>query len=67
MHRELKQLRLDSGLSLREVSAITGISNPYLSQMENLARRNVTIGILKKLVKVYGLYRVRALVLKEFT
>lgn len=31
----LKELRIKKGLSLRDLSSITGISNSHLSQLEN--------------------------------
>lgn len=33
--QKVRKLRLDRGLTLREVEAATGISNPYLSQLEH--------------------------------
>lgn len=34
-HEKLKFARKVTGMSLRKVSSITGISNPYLCQLEN--------------------------------
>lgn len=50
---ELKRMRLNKGMSLREVSLATGISNPFLSQIEKHGK--VPSGQkLKKLANFYN-------------
>ncbi len=48
----LRKLRKDQRLSLREVENRTGVSNSYLSQIEN-GKRPASIDILKRLAPVY--------------
>lgn len=45
----LKNVRKNKNLSLRELSSLTGISHPYLSQLENGKNKRPTPDILKKL------------------
>ena len=49
----LRQLRLTAGLTLREAARRSGVSNPYLSQVERGIRRPGP-NILKLLAPVYG-------------
>jgi transcriptional regulator with XRE-family HTH domain len=49
----LKELREDRKLNLRQVEELTGISNPYLSQIEQGKRGIPTIKILRKLADAY--------------
>jgi|ERR1041385_9148260 transcriptional regulator with XRE-family HTH domain len=49
----LKASRLAASLSLREVEKETGISNAYLSQLENGRTRNPSPHVLSKLANVY--------------
>lgn len=55
-HR-VKELRLSQNLSLREVQKITGISNPYLSQIERGLRGIPSLQLILKLEKAYKLKR----------
>lgn len=50
---ELKTARIIKGLSLREVENVTGISNSYLSQLENNKIKKPAIQILHRLSKLY--------------
>jgi transcriptional regulator with XRE-family HTH domain len=50
----LRDLRLAKGFSLREVERRTGISNPYLSQLENGQIQKPAPHVLHKLAELYG-------------
>ncbi len=50
----LKQLRMDRGMTLRDVEEKAKISNAYLSQVENGLRSVPTMKILSKLARAYG-------------
>jgi len=50
----LRLLRIDRGMSLRQVEKITKISNSYLSQIEKGKRDIPTYKILSRLAKAYG-------------
>lgn len=49
----LKKLREDNGFSLRGVEDETGISNAYLSQLENDKAKKPSANILHKLADLY--------------
>ncbi len=49
----LKQIRKKLNLTLRDVQAETGISNAYLSQLENSKSSNPSPNILHKLAEYY--------------
>lgn len=49
----LKKMREDMGLSLRAVEESTGISNAYLSQLENDKAKNPSANYLNKLAELY--------------
>ena len=49
----LKNIRLQNKFSLRDIEKKTGVSNSYLSQIENGIRRVPTLKILKKLSIAY--------------
>lgn len=49
----LKALRKESGYTLREVEGISGVSNAYLSQLENGKIKNPSLSVLHKLSKAY--------------
>lgn len=49
----LKELRSAKDLSLRQVEKKTGISNPYLSQLENGKIKEPSPHMLHKLAEVY--------------
>jgi len=51
----LKHLREQFDLTLREVEERTGISNAYISQIENGIKDSPHIKILKKLADVYNI------------
>lgn len=50
----LKELRRKNKLTLREVETKTGISNSYLSQLENGLIKNPSIHIICELAKLYN-------------
>lgn len=50
----LKEIRSSKGLSLREVEQATGVSNAYLSQLENGKVRKPSLFFIHKLARVYG-------------
>lgn len=50
----LKKYRKLAGLTLRQVEAATGISNPYLSQLENNKIKNPSVNTMYKLAKLYN-------------
>lgn len=50
----LKYLRRCRGYTLRELSKLTGISNPYLSQIER-GKRSPSVSIEKKIAEIYGI------------
>ena len=49
----IKRLRKDSGLTLRDVERLTGISNPYICQLENGKRGIPGVHTLEKLSIAY--------------
>lgn len=49
----LKDARKNVGLTLRQVEELTGISNAYLSQLENDKIKNPSVNILSKLSSLY--------------
>jgi len=49
----LKKTRKEKGLTLRAVQQATGVSNPYLSQLENGKIRKPSPSILHKLADCY--------------
>ena len=51
---ELKSLRLQKGATLRQVETDTGISNAYLSQLENEKAAQPSPRVLHKLAEYYG-------------
>jgi transcriptional regulator with XRE-family HTH domain len=53
--QELQIARKLKKLSLREVESATGISNPYLSQLENDKIRKPSPQFLGRLASLYGL------------
>lgn len=50
----LKDLRTGSGLTLRQIEEATGVSNAYLSQLENDKIKKPSANVLYKLAKMYG-------------
>lgn len=50
----LRTLRKNKGLTLREVSDRSGISHPYLSQLETGKNENPSKEVLRKLSEVYN-------------
>ena len=54
LSRLLKSVRQSVSLSLREVEKRTGISNAYLSQLENGRTANPSPHVLAKLSRVYN-------------
>lgn len=51
---ELKRLRHSRGVTLRELSEQTGVSNPYLSQLEN-SQSLPSMHVIAKLSEFYGI------------
>jgi HTH-type transcriptional regulator, competence development regulator len=51
----LKQLRKESGLSLRQLERKIGISNAYLCQLENKTHDQPNVYFIQKLAQFYGL------------
>ena len=51
---ELRRLRLKKGVSLRKVEAETGVSNPYLSQLERGVATSPAPTKLRALADHYG-------------
>ena len=51
----IKRMRLDRGMSLRDVEVKTGISNAYLSQVERGKRNIPSTKVLFKLAQAYGI------------
>jgi transcriptional regulator with XRE-family HTH domain len=47
-------LRSAAGLSLRQVEKLTGVSNAYLSQLENGRTRNPSLTVLRALGDLYA-------------
>lgn len=52
--QDFKALRLKSGLTLREVEERTGISNAYLSQLENKKIKRPSFDTVLKLTDFYS-------------
>jgi len=55
LSKYLREKRLDLGLTLRKVEDLTGISNAYISQVENAKIIQPTPKILRKLSDCYEL------------
>ncbi len=51
----LKEARKNLSFTLRQVEEISGISNAYLSQLENDKIKNPSVNILSKLASIYRL------------
>lgn len=52
---KLRRLRLDKGLTMRELERLSGISQAYISQIENDKRNTPSPDILKKLSEPLGI------------
>lgn len=48
----LKQIRLDKKLTLKQLSLKTGLSTTYLNDLENLNRKNPSYKKLNKILEV---------------
>ena len=48
----LKQIRVNKGLTLKQLSLLTGISKTYLNDLENLYRIDPSKDIVDRLIKV---------------
>ena len=55
LRKLLKRARVAAGLTLRAVENGTGISNAYLSQLENGKTANPSPRVLSKLAKAYSI------------
>jgi transcriptional regulator with XRE-family HTH domain len=62
----LKRTRKEKGLTLRTVEEKTGISNPYLSQVENGKISSPSPTVLRKLADVYKISYSRLMDLAGF-
>lgn len=51
----VKEKRIKKGISARELSRRSGISQPYLSQLENGKNKNPSVDVLNKLAKGLGI------------
>lgn len=49
----LRRLRKNKDLTLCEVAEMTGLSQPYLSELENGNKNNPSLSTLQKLAKAY--------------
>ncbi|MFD1020290.1 helix-turn-helix domain-containing protein [Thalassobacillus hwangdonensis] len=49
--RRLKELRLDKGISLSELSRRSGVSKSYISNIERGVQKNPSLIVLRKLSK----------------
>jgi len=58
----IKSHRLNKGISMRELSRRTGVSQPYLSQIESQEIKNPSIEIINKIAKELGLPIVESLI-----
>ncbi|TQR28356.1 XRE family transcriptional regulator [Lysinibacillus sphaericus] len=59
---EIRQRRKSRGLSISQLSKLSGVSQPYISQIES-GERNASVKTLNKLVEILGvskLYSLRA-------
>ena len=54
MNQTLKEYRMRSGLTLRQVEESTSISNAYLSQLENGKIKKPSIQVIYALSKLYS-------------
>lgn len=50
----IKQLRKKNKLTLQKLSELSGVSNGYISDLENGKEQNPSLTILKKLAKAFG-------------
>lgn len=62
----INKARVAMNLSLRDVERITGISNPYISQIESGKIQNPAFDKVVKLCDVYGI-KLETLTTKETT
>lgn len=53
----LRELRLARGLTLRETGRITGLSNSFISMIENGERQATSVKTLSKLADAYQVMR----------
>lgn len=53
--KTLKETRVNMGLSLRRAAEKSGLSNSYISQLENGKIENPSIGKVRMLMNVYGI------------
>lgn len=49
-----RDMRKSKGLTLRKVESLTGISNPYLSQLETGKINNPSYDVVRKLFLLYS-------------
>lgn len=52
--KTLRKLRNDKGLSLSELSKLSGVSKKYISEIENEIKKNIGSEIIQKLSAVFG-------------
>jgi transcriptional regulator with XRE-family HTH domain len=51
---KLKDIRADRNMTQIELSKLSGVSQPYINELENLKKRNPSVSILKKLSSTLG-------------
>lgn len=54
LSEKLKQARVLNGFTLRQVEEVTGVSNAYLSQLENGKIKKPSATVLYKLANLYN-------------
>ena len=52
---KFKAFRKNKGWTLKKLESESGVSNPYLSQMETGKIKSTSILILRKLARAYGM------------
>lgn len=50
----LEELRAEHGISISELAAMTGVSRPYLSEIESGKNTNIGLPILIELADYFG-------------
>jgi transcriptional regulator with XRE-family HTH domain len=50
----VKDLRIQRGLSQRELAKIAGVSDPYITLLETNQRTNPSLTVLRQLAKALG-------------
>jgi len=50
----IKRIRLQKNITLRQLSSISGVSNGYISDLENGKETNPTMAVLEKIANALG-------------